>query len=246
MGLYVWIYWEGTAPEWIKKCRESIFAHAPNVCLISPESFAELRDIDTDIDLSGLYVAHRADYIRAFLLARYGGIWIDADCMLMRSIEPLIDSLKHYDFMGYRERSGEVTNNFMGAPEGSFIARKYYNTVCDILRSGQKLEWLTIGSKALTATINESGLPWHELDVMQVQPICWSNPQAFFKKGSYNEHDEAFEDDAYSYMLSGNMVRGVVEKDAGQDLLADGTFFNFLLVRSKTNIANNGQLIYRN
>ncbi|WP_449436491.1 capsular polysaccharide synthesis protein [Pedobacter steynii] len=141
-----------------------------------------MRDCDLDIKIEDLYVAHRADFIRAFLLKKFGGLWIDSDCVVIKSIQPLIDILNMYDFVGYRERSGDVTNNFMGASLNSTIASNYYNRVCKILRSGQQINWLTIGSEALTATLNEGKASWYELKVEQIQPVCWSNPAAFLKK----------------------------------------------------------------
>ena len=90
-GACVWTYWEGPCSPWIHACRQTITAHAPRIRVLTPERFDTLRDRDRDIDLSRLHAPHRADYIRAFLLARYGGLWIDADCLVMQSLVALAD-----------------------------------------------------------------------------------------------------------------------------------------------------------
>src|SRR5215469_8867615 len=144
MNLPIWLYWEGDMPAWISKCHETIFAHGDNVQLIDPVKFDALRDRDRDIDLSKLCTAHRADFIRAFLLAKFGGLWIDSDCIVMQSLIPLLQAANEYDFIGYKERGGYVSNNFMAAKPGSIIAASYYKCICAILRSGQKIEWLTL------------------------------------------------------------------------------------------------------
>ena len=238
-NLPVWLYWEGELPEWIKSCQKTVFAHTDNVQLLTPELFAELRDCDLDIKIEDLYVAHRADFIRAFLLKKFGGLWIDSDCVVIKSIQPLIDILNMYDFVGYRERSGDVTNNFMGASLNSTIASNYYNRVCKILRSGQQINWLTIGSEALTATLNEGKASWYELKVEQIQPVCWSNPAAFFKKGNDVVHQQMLNPDSFCYMISANMVRGYLEENQYPDILDNDTFFSFLLRTSEANKKTN-------
>ena len=237
--LPVWLYWEGDLPAWIGECRKTILAHTANVHLLTPESFNELRDIDLDIKLENLCIAHRADFIRAFLLYKCGGLWVDSDCIVLKRLQPLLDTLNFYEFIGYRERSGEVTNNFMGASLNSSIAKDYYNKVCEILRCGQTIEWLTLGSKALTAVLNESHAPWCELKVEEIQPICWSNPGAFFQKAIDQVHERSLDPGSYCYMVSANMVRGYLEQHQYPNLLDNDTFFSYLLRVSEMNTKSN-------
>ncbi|ETZ22029.1 capsular polysaccharide synthesis protein [Pedobacter sp. V48] len=244
-NLPVWLYWEGELPDWIKACQKTVFAHVNNVQLLTPESFNELRDVDLDIKISDLYVAHRADFIRAFLLKKFGGLWVDSDCVVIKPLQPLMDILNMYEFMGYRERSGEVTNNFMGASFNSDIASGYYNRVCQILRSGQPIEWLTIGSQALTATLNEGKASWYELKVEQIQPICWSNPSAFFQRASDDEHQNMLNPSSYCYMVSANMVRGYLEENQYPNILDNDTFFSYLLRTSEASKKTNSTLLNR-
>ncbi len=232
MNLPVWLYWEGDMPAWISKCHETVFAHGNNVQLIDPVKFDALRDSDRDIDLSKLCTAHRADFIRAFLLAKFGGLWIDSDCIVMQSLLPLLQAASEHDFTGYKERGGYVSNNFMAAKPGGVIAASYYNTICNILRSNQKIEWLTLGSNALTSTINKSNVAWLELNVEMIQPVCWSDPKAFFTTRSDEEHEKFFNASSYCYMLSANMVGGYANEHPGADLFNKHSFFMFLLKRS--------------
>lgn|GEM_PF-208395 len=235
MTLPVWLYWEGECPDWIAACRQTVRAHATDVRLVTPAEFDRLRDVDRDIPLDALYVAHRADFIRAFLLARYGGLWVDSDCVVLRRLEPVLELLAQHDFVGYQERQGHVANNFMAARPGSRVAADYYRRVCAILRAGEPLEWLTLGAHALTATIRETRARVHRLNVELVQPVCWSQPAAFFHTAADAEHARNFNARAYCYMLSANMVRGYAGEHDGADLLADGTFFRYLLRRADAN-----------
>jgi hypothetical protein len=134
IGHPVWIYWEGDCPEWIAACRRTILAHAPDVRLLDRQEFVRLRDRDLDIDIDRLQVAHRADFIRAFLLARYGGLWLDSDCVVVKSLAPLLGLLDVHDFIEHRDRQGLFPNGFIGARPGSAIAGEFYRRICGILR----------------------------------------------------------------------------------------------------------------
>jgi hypothetical protein len=231
-ALTVWTYWEGPCPDWIRACWSSIAAAAPKVRLLTPESFDALRDRDRDIDLSRLQIAHRADYIRMFLLQRYGGLWIDADCLVMQPLQAVLDLLADHDMVGHRERSGLVSNGFVAARAGSRIASAVYERICRILRSHRPLGWTTIGSEPLTAVIAENASGWHELACERVQPICWSQPEAFFAQRSAAEHERAFDPQAICYMLSNTQIRSYVAQHPQADLLQASTFFSYLQQRT--------------
>jgi hypothetical protein len=225
----VWLYWEGELPDWIAWCHRTIRAHAQDVRVLDPAGFESLRTSDRDIDLSRLCVAHRADFIRIYLLHKYGGLWIDSDCLAMRDLTPLMNRLADYEFIGFRERQGHVANNFMAARPGGRMMAEYYRRVCHILRSGQQLSWTTIGSDALTATLEELHILWLQLGYDLIQPICWSRPHEFFAVGSRAQHRCALNSRSLCYMLSKNTADGYGRLHPSRSLLDEGTFFRYLL-----------------
>lgn len=230
--LPVWMYWEGECPEWIRKCQETVFAHAADVRLLSPTDFDKLRDGDRDIDLKRLHVAHRADYIRAFLLARYGGLWIDSDCLVMQSLGPTLDSLRDYDFMAHRERSGYVANNFIAARPGSKIAGAFYKRICDTLRSRKPLGWISLGGEPLTELLKATDVGWCEIESEIIEPIGWDNPGAFFAVNSSSEHQRLLNRRAICYLLSNCEVQRFQAANPSRTLLEEGTFFNYLVSKA--------------
>jgi FkbM family methyltransferase len=152
--------------------------------------------------------------------------------VVLKSLLPLADILNQYDFFGYRERSGDVTNNFMGARQNSQIANAYYTKICEILRSGQQIEWLTLGSNALTSTLQSTRASWFDLETDLSQPICWSKPEEFFVVRDDPHHEKIFNERSYCYMLSANMVNKVINEDRSQSIYVKNNFFNFLLRKS--------------
>lgn len=228
----VWLYWEGFCPDWIRECHKTIFRHAPDVRLLDAEAFDGLWYSDRDIDISRLPLALKADFIRMYLLSHYGGLWIDSDCLIMQPLQPLLEKVKQHEFVAHRERSGLVSNGFIGARPGSRIAERYYAKICEILRSGQRLCWTSLGSQPLTAILNESDKLWYELKCERVQPVCWSEPQRFFERTNNQDHLRKWNSDAICYMLSNDQLKKYKRKFPRKNLLQQGTFFRFLLERA--------------
>jgi SAM-dependent methyltransferase len=228
----VWLYWEGELPEWIAQCQRTIRKHAPNAQILNAASFDVLWDRDRDIQISHLLPAQRADFIRAFLLARHGGIWLDSDCLLMRRLDEIQDLLRRHDFVAHRDRQDYFPNGFMAAPPGSEIAAAFYDRVRTVLRAGRPLGWISLGGEPLTQILRTTKANWHELPCTLVQPICWSEPEAFFAQADHASHAARFDRRALTYMLSNTQILSYQRKTAGKDLLADGTFFRFLLSQS--------------
>lgn len=230
--LPVWTYWEGECPPWIVACRETLLAHA-DARLLGPDDVSQLLGGERAVDLSRLHVAHRADYIRAMLLARFGGLWVDADCVVMQDLERALLILTHHDFFGHFERQGRISNAFIGSRPGGRIATAYFERVHATVTSESPLTWLSLGSMALTDVLNETGAPWFRMNVELVQPICWSNPAEFFRHGSPAEHEQRLNPRSLCYMLSANTVGRYLGENPGADLMSEATFFSYLVARSR-------------
>jgi hypothetical protein len=244
--LPVWFYWEGKCPEWIEACRRTILAKAPNARFLTPETFGELWTEDRDIRLSRLYVAHRADFIRAYLLAKFGGLWLDADCIVMQSLQPLLDKLGEYDFIAHRERNGFFTNGLMAAKSGSVIARQFYEKICQVLRKRRAISWREIGGEPLTEVLRDTGERFLELACERIQPICWSEPGKYFVTGSEPEHRQKLDEQAFCYMLSNGAVIKYKEKNPHARLTAENTFFSFLVRHALNAKTTNGHISSQN
>jgi hypothetical protein len=233
--LPVWTYWEGPCPDWIEACLRTFRKHIPEIRILDPESFENLRHNDQDINLKPLLVAQRADFIRAYLLTHFGGLWIDADCLLMRRPTQIFERLREVDFVVHQERQGWFSNAFMAARLGSHIARVFYERICFQLRSGASLGWTSLGAVPLTEILRRTEIPaWDELECERVQPVCWSTPEVFFNRNTLTEHEAYFRHEAICYMLSNTEINKYLSIHPEKNLLEEGTFFRFLLGRALT------------
>ena len=228
----VWTYWEGPSPEWIARCLETAQRHAPSIRILGPDDFNALWDRDRDIDLSNLHVAQRADFVRAFLLARFGGLWIDADCIVMRDLAPLLRQLQQFEVIAHRERQGNFSNAFLAAQPDSAVAARFYKGVCEVLRARCPLNWTSIGNQLLTKVLESASEPVLELLPEEVQPICWSQPKAFFRLCDDAGHARELNREAWCYMLSQQSFLRHQKSEPGAALTNERSFFSFLLRQS--------------
>jgi len=234
-GPTIWSYWEGPCPDWVRACRRSFMKHLPQLRLLDPESFEALRrgDADQGIGLTHLHVAHRADFIRAWLLQRHGGLWIDADCLVMQPLDEVLALQQQHDFIAHRAREGVLSNAFIGAAPGSRIARAYYERVRTIVARKLRFSWNWLGGDLLTEVCRQHPGLLHELPCERVQPICWSRPQDFLAQRSAAEHETLVDARAWTYMLSNvELGKRFPEAAAHGGLLAERSFFMHLLRRS--------------
>jgi hypothetical protein len=175
-------------------------------------------------------VAHRADFVRAFVLMRFGGLWIDADCIVMRELSPLLRRLDEFEVIAFRLRQGVFSNNFLAARPGSSLAARFYQAVVARLRSGPPRHWTALGGEPLTEVLHAAPGRFLELSTQQVEPVCWSQPEVFLRQADDAEHERALERTAWCYMLSQQMVNG--KSPNGGDLIAQRSFFSFLIRRA--------------
>lgn len=130
----IWTYWQTTpAPEFIQACIANWRQFAPDheVRLLDRSSIESwLPSLRADFDSLPAY--RQADWLRVQLLARHGGIWMDASMLLSRDLGWLHDTQRRRgaDYVGfYIDRYSTrptlpIIENWMMAsvPGGRFVS----------------------------------------------------------------------------------------------------------------------------
>ncbi|CAJ1447475.1 unnamed protein product [Effrenium voratum] len=101
----VWMCWTGNnpMPAHLQLCMQTVRRNSGlPVILITPQNVVEYVP-DPHPAYQFLHLAHRADYLRCYLLHNYGGIYLDADTICLQSLEPLYDLVENgqFDAVGY-------------------------------------------------------------------------------------------------------------------------------------------------
>lgn len=140
-----WIMWwqgEENAPEIVKKCIASIKKNITNleVIVLSKENinnYVDLPDrIWTLFDKKRMINAHFSDIVRTYLLYFYGGLWIDATCLLTDKVPEVV--LKSELFF-FQDTVASVT--FLPISNWFIYARNPKNYVLKKLLFGLLFYW---------------------------------------------------------------------------------------------------------
>ncbi len=157
----VWQYWEtrGRKPAFVDPLHAIARRNAGvPVIQVTPESLADyLPDLDPRIHRIG-ELAHKADMIRTRLVARHGGMWLDADAIVLRDLGWIFDRLDGAEFVGFTDRGRldpprpRVRVNCFAAPAGSPVMR----------------DW----AAAQAGRLDRTRFGWEEIGTELLDPIC--------------------------------------------------------------------------
>lgn len=233
----VWLYWEGPQPDYIRLCCRTVSEHNDNVVLLDRASFDDLFVQDRDIDIDSLAINHKSDFIRAYLLKHYGGLYLDADCIVMKNLNDILKRAESCGFVGYREPGGYMSCNFMASREQGSVISTHYEKVCARIRSRQPLEWLDLASVPMNEAVDLCPEEVCLLPTEHVMPIPWNESSRFCSRGSEEEHEAHFNHEALCYMLSNNTIESrdetrILRYLPEADILNDSCLLSYLLRRS--------------
>lgn len=105
MAETIWVYWENPPgvshrPAIIDACLDTMFRNSGcEVILVSRASIGDYVDhVHPAMDyLSG---AHQSDVFRLNVLASHGGMYLDADTIVLRSLRHLFSALDEFEYVG--------------------------------------------------------------------------------------------------------------------------------------------------
>lgn len=170
----MWVYWElingaKSAPPYITMCMEIMKKNASktfNLVFLNEKTvFDYLPDLRRDIN--DLPIALKTDYVRVTLLSRYGGLWVDADTIVMTDLREIAQKLKQgVDYIGVgctgavcwnQEGYGKPSNGVMGSVKnGRLVSRclkaldvklnTYYQTP---LENRKEFNYFDLGKKII-------------------------------------------------------------------------------------------------
>lgn len=227
----IWMYWENRPfsrkPPYLELCLETIERHRGDyeIFLLNEKTVREYIDVPKKVQQLE-EIAHKADYIRFHLLERYGGVWLDADIILLRniaeSIEPFISD---NDFVGYGREYGKPSINFMACRPHCRLMKSQVDAISETLDQKRKkffkrkikLQWTAIGHDLLWDFAKDYSYYHHEMK--SVAPVFWSDWEVFFRRDISVE--SYLSENPYMFMLYNDFMYKPLKDLSAQNILED-------------------------
>ncbi len=128
-------------------------------------------------------IAVRADYIRAFLLERHGGIYIDSDAIILGDLSEFFDAVERSGFMICRRQSfgkSHVSIGFYGCVSGNPIITEYTNLMRTRLAGSLYYNYNEVGADLLTPIVNRRLSDVAIIPERVIQPVTYEDANEKF------------------------------------------------------------------
>lgn len=225
MNNTIWIYWESfkghKEPPYISLCRWTmlhqwqdatiIFVNEKNVEMYLPGILKRIGNIEVDvrgrIDLftrkftkNTRNLAVKSDVIRAHLLRKYGGIYVDASVIAFKSMKPHFETISersHANFLASQRNSHGKDHypvNFYGCNRQSKIMNSYCHDIDQLLKSKRTFHYNELGASALKPVVESLLEEAIIIDEKKIQPISFEDAQAMYVDQNISVDDVVKED----------------------------------------------------
>lgn len=161
----VFTYWEGPKHIYIEMCFKTMKKNLKQckIHFLNDKNINEyLPELPKTIKRLPIY--QQSDIIRVYLLHKYGGVWIDADTVILKDCRLLFDTDK-YDFIGFGNSYLKSQNGYPKPSNGVMCSRKNGVLISRVknkldkmiynLRSNNEYSYFDLGKKVIWESINE-------------------------------------------------------------------------------------------
>ena len=126
---FLWLQGYDAAPLVVRKCHESWLRHNPEWQVI----FLDENNIPDYISLKRVEATKQAfsDILRINLLAKYGGVWVDATCFCTRPLDEWLPEYMDSGFFAFNRPGPDrmISSWFIASVKYNYIAATYKNKV---------------------------------------------------------------------------------------------------------------------
>jgi len=245
----VFLYWTGNDYKLINILRNLIYLHSTNgrgytVKLINRTNAKEyVPDIPEYFD--SLLPAHQADYIRVYVIYKYGGIWLDSDTLVLDSLDSLFDIIEKKDGFFIKENNTYLWNGVFGSKPQTPLMCYWKDEMINILTAKKNtIEWTEIGI-ILLENIKTTHLDYYSnytifdgLDTMY--PVNWNMAVKEFINSPYDNYKK-YTREYQPLLVLVNSVYKHLETISEREILQGTMPLNYFLNKSieKTNMVRN-------
>lgn len=164
---YLWQYWEGPMPAYIKLCMETVDKHCSKDFNIQRLNESNIKDYLPELKeyenkISKLIIPHKVDIYRIMLLYKYGGIYMDADVIVLRNPREIIDKLMSYDFVGFgctgvvcKNGYSQPSNWLLASRQETILMENILKALLEKIKKNDKFDYHALGKMVIWKELNK-------------------------------------------------------------------------------------------
>lgn len=195
--LKIWKYWENTkgtsTPKYIDMAmyQPQEYSSHELVVLNEVSVLDYLPNLNAELENTPItQIAHKADFIRASLLVKYGGLYLDSDSIIVKNLDCLFKDLEYNSVVSFTE-SGILNNanssdpaliQCMGGRPGAFILQDWHELQRARLRKKHALKWTEIGASAFNTACLKYPQEVKIRPAITIEPIKWNEAAEIFRR----------------------------------------------------------------
>lgn len=171
---YLWQYWDNIdgnkTPSYIELCFKTVDKHCTNsfnIIRLNKDNISkylpELKTLSIYNKIDKLIIAHKVDLYRIMLLKKYGGLYMDADTVVLKNPIEVIDKLDKYDYVGFgctgivcKNGYGQPSNWIMASRKNGILVSKVLDNMINKIVEKDKFDYHDLGKLVL----------WNELKIL--------------------------------------------------------------------------------
>jgi hypothetical protein len=239
-GRNVFMFWIGKDYKLIKLLRDIIYHHGNNeqaytVHLINHDNIFDYidneKDFIPDTFFTNLIPAHQADFLRVYLLNKYGGIWLDSDTLVLNDLSSLFELMEKSKGFFIKEDNKYIWNGVFGSRANTPLMNAWMKDVYDTLFKKKTMRWSEIGSESLDSFYSQNGHEYFDnqyvlingLDtVYPITPKKCVEELLHSPKETYKKHERDFQpflvlvNSVYKELEKGDSFERLNETPLGQ------------------------------
>ena len=130
---FLWLQGLDEAPLVVKKCHASWLKHNPDwhLILLDENNIGEYADLSLYTPKDNISKQAFSDILRINLLAKYGGIWVDATCFCVKPLDEWLPAYMATGFFAFEKPGPDrmISSWFIASAKYNYITTTYKNKV---------------------------------------------------------------------------------------------------------------------
>lgn len=213
----IWLYWDnrpGTTapPTYIELCWESIRKHCGadfDIHLVTTSNIKQFLPNISDTFFQIAQINNKSNFLRYTLLKERGGIWLDSDLILFKSLKPMLGLLtEEIDLVATASptlRYGEPECGFLLSSQHGSVITKAVSVIeyaLGLHPPGHIFKWGSLGPGIIRQAVKRK--KYYHLDHQLLMPIpSWEA----FRFGGIDSISKYCDANSYGCMLFHEMFR---------------------------------------